>query len=92
MKKQILSSQKKLIELVGASEDQIEFVKDRPGHDRRYATNSSKAREELGWSTKYTFDEGFKMTMEWYAEHGDWVERCKSGEYQKYYEDNYGSK
>ncbi|MDZ4216740.1 MAG: GDP-mannose 4,6-dehydratase, partial [Candidatus Gracilibacteria bacterium] len=83
---------KKLIELTGASEDSIEFVKDRPGHDRRYATDSSKAKAELGWKTKYSFDDGFKMTIDWYKSHQDWVERCKSGEYQNYYKDNYDSK
>ncbi|MDA1038636.1 MAG: dTDP-glucose 4,6-dehydratase [bacterium] len=83
---------KKLIELTGANEDSIEFVKDRPGHDRRYATDSSKAKAELGWKTKYSFDEGFKMTIDWYKDHQDWVERCKSGEYQNYYKDNYDSK
>ena len=83
---------KKLIELVGGNEDQIEFVKDRPGHDRRYATDSSKAKRELGWATKYGFNDGMKMTIDWYGAHEDWMERCKSGAYQKYYRDNYQSK
>ena len=83
---------KRLIKLLGANEDQIEFVKDRPGHDRRYATDSSKAKRELGWATKYTFDERFKMTIDWYEAHPDWVERCKSGAYQEYYDQNYDSK
>src|SRR3989338_469371 len=83
---------KTLIKLLGASEDQIEFVKDRPGHDRRYATDSSKARRELGWATQHTFDEGLKMTIDWYDKHPDWVERCKNGAYLEYYEKNYDAR
>lgn len=83
---------KTLIKLVGASEEQIEFVKDRPGHDRRYATDSVKAKRELGWSTRYTFDTGMQQTIEWYLAHQDWVERCQSGAYRDYYEANYAAK
>ena len=66
---------KKLIELLGGSEDLIEFVKDRPGHDRRYATNSSKAERELGWKAEVDFEEGLQRTIEWFNAHQEWVER-----------------
>jgi dTDP-glucose 4,6-dehydratase len=77
---------KMLIKLLGKDESMIEFVKDRPGHDRRYAIDFSKAKSELGWEPKITFEEGLKNTIEWYTENQDWVERCKSGDYQDYYE------
>ncbi|MBT6253900.1 dTDP-glucose 4,6-dehydratase [Candidatus Uhrbacteria bacterium] len=83
---------KTMIGLLGLSEDRIEFVKDRPGHDRRYATNSSKAREELGWEAKTTLEEGLRLTIDWYEDHKEWSDRCKSGAYKEYYEKNYGSK
>jgi len=79
----------KLIELTGASSEQIEFVKDRLGHDRRYATDSAKARRELGWSAKVGLDEGLANTVKWYEENADWVGRCMSGEYKKYYDEQY---
>ncbi len=80
---------KKLIELLGASEDLIEFVKDRPGHDSRYATDSSKARRELGWTPQVTFDEGLVRTIAWFKENQDWVDRCRSGAYREYYQEQY---
>ncbi len=83
---------KRIIELVGASEDQIEFVKDRPGHDRRYAINWSKAKRELGWSPSVSLEEGLDRTIKWFDENQEWVDRCKSGDYQEYYKKNYDSK
>ncbi|NQV12652.1 dTDP-glucose 4,6-dehydratase [Candidatus Uhrbacteria bacterium] len=83
---------KTMIGLLGLGEDRIEFVKDRPGHDRRYATNSSKAREELGWEAKTTLEEGLRRTIAWYEDHKEWSDRCKSGAYKEYYKQNYGSK
>ena len=80
---------KKLIELLGGSEDLIEFVKDRPGHDRRYATNSSKAERELGWKAEVDFEEGLQRTIEWFNAHQEWVERCRSGAYREYYQQQY---
>jgi dTDP-glucose 4,6-dehydratase len=80
---------KTLIKLLGKDESSIEFVKDRPGHDRRYAVDYSKAERELGWEPKVTFEEGLKRTIEWYKDNQDWVERCKSGDYQKYYDEWY---
>ncbi len=78
-----------LINLLGKSEDMIEFVKDRPGHDRRYATDSSKAKRELGWEPHYTLIEGLKKTIQWYVDNEEWVSRCKSGAYQDYYKEQY---
>lgn len=67
----------------------IRFVKDRPGHDWRYAIDNTKITTELGWSPKYTFEKGILETIDWYLEHKDWVENIVSGEYQKYYEKMY---
>ncbi len=68
----------------------ITFVKDRPGHDRRYAIDSSKIQRELGWMPKHDFDSGLKLTVDWYLEHRDWCDRIRSGEYQSYYQRQYG--
>ncbi len=81
---------KKIIELVGKDESSIEFVKDRPGHDRRYAIDFTKAQEELGWEPLVGVDEGLKATVEWYKNNLEWVSRCKNGSYQEYYEKWYG--
>ncbi|MEK7852041.1 MAG: dTDP-glucose 4,6-dehydratase, partial [Deltaproteobacteria bacterium] len=67
----------------------IKFVKDRPGHDRRYAIDSSKIKKELAWSPRYTFEEGLKETVDWYMSNREWWHRIKSGEYKEYYERNY---
>lgn len=80
---------KKLIELTGRGEDAIEYVKDRPGHDRRYAINSNKLRTELGWEPQVTFDEGLAQTVEWYKQNREWVDRCRTGAYKEYYENQY---
>lgn len=80
---------KKLLELAGRGEDAIEYVKDRPGHDRRYAINSNKLRSELGWEPQVTFDEGLAQTVEWYKQNREWVDRCRTGAYKDYYEKQY---
>ncbi len=64
-------------------------VKDRPGHDRRYAIDCSKLKKELGWVPEESFESGLKKTVSWYLDHGDWVERVKSGEYQAWIESHY---
>ena len=62
------------MELLGKGEELIEFVKDRPGHDFRYSLDTTKAKRELGWEAKTSFDEGLKETVEWYIEHLKWAQ------------------
>jgi len=80
---------KKMLELLGKGEEMIEYVKDRPGHDRRYAIDFSKIKRDLGWEPRTNFDEGMKKTVEWYKNNQDWWREIKSGEYLKYYEKQY---
>ncbi len=68
------------------TEDLIDFVTDRPGHDLRYAMDPTKAEKELGWTRKYDFDEGMKATIDWYLENQDWVKNIESGEYRDAYQ------
>lgn len=68
----------------GSYSDQIAFVKDRPGHDRRYAIDARKIERELGWKPAETFESGIRKTVEWYLSHGDWVERVQSGAYREW--------
>ena len=70
----------------------ITFVKDRPGHDRRYAINCDKIKRELGWKQKFDFEEGLDMTIKWYIDNKGWIERVRSGEYKKWLEKNYKSR
>lgn len=74
-----------------AYETQIKFVKDRPGHDRRYAVNSSKLINELNWRAIEDVKSGFRKTVEWYLENTNWVERVKSGAYREWQEKQYGN-
>lgn len=83
---------KKLIKLLGKSEDDIEYVTDRPGHDRRYAVDWSKIKNELGWEPKYDFDTWLEKTVEWYKENESWWKDVKNGDYQKYYEKQYADR
>ncbi len=76
---------KTILAALGKSEDLIEFVTDRPGHDLRYAMDPTKAEEELGWTRKYHFDDGMKATIDWYLENQDWVKNIESGEYRDAY-------
>lgn len=71
------------------SYDLIQFVKDRPGHDRRYSIDSSKLQKELGWKPRISFEEGIKSTIQWYLDHQDWVNRVINQEYLRFYEENY---
>ena len=82
---------KKIIALMGKDESLIEFVKDRPGHDRRYAIDWSKIKNELGWEPKYDFDTWLGKTIEWFKEHESWWRNVKSGEYREYYEKQYSN-
>ena len=68
----------------------ITFVKDRPGHDRRYAIDFSKIREDLGWEPEKTFASGIGETIDWYLANARWIERVKSGAYQSWIETQYG--
>jgi dTDP-glucose 4,6-dehydratase len=74
---------------VGTSRSLITFVKDRPGHDRRYAIDASKLKNELGWEPTVKSEEGFRETAKWYLENEAWLQHVLSGEYQRYYEQQY---
>ncbi|MDX5346062.1 MAG: GDP-mannose 4,6-dehydratase, partial [Hymenobacteraceae bacterium] len=73
----------------GESRKLITFVKDRAGHDLRYAIDSSKLMKELGWEPSVTFEQGLEKTVDWYLQNTEWLENVTSGAYQKYYEDQY---
>ncbi|MGK9477428.1 dTDP-glucose 4,6-dehydratase [Melioribacter sp. OK-6-Me] len=81
---------KLILKKLNKSEDLIEYVKDRPGHDRRYAIDSSKIQNELGWKPKLKFETALDETIEWYINNKSWWERVISGEYKKYYKTQYG--
>ena len=83
---------KLILKTLKKSEEQILYVKDRPGHDRRYAIDSSKIQNELGWKPAYDFEHGIESTIKWYIENESWWRKVMSGEYLKYYEKNYASK
>jgi len=72
-------------------EELIQYVKDRPGHDRRYAIDSTKIRQELGWKPEFTFEKAISKTLDWYLKNKSWWESIISGEYQKYYKTQYKS-
>lgn len=80
---------KKLNRPAGESEKLITFVKDRAGHDLRYAIDSSKLRNELGWYPKVNFEEGLEKTIDWYLQNTQWLENVTSGDYLRYYEEQY---
>ena len=73
----------------GASEELITYVKDRPGHDLRYAIDASKINKELGWSPSVTFEQGLSKTIDWYLNNTEWMDRIVSGDYEKYYNKQY---
>jgi len=81
---------KKILKILGKDEGMIEFVKDRPGHDRKYAIDWSKIKNELGWEPLHSFDEWLKKTVEWYKNNENWWKKLKTKEFQKYYEEQYG--
>ena len=78
-----------IIHTIGKSESLIKYVKDRPGHDRRYAIDNTKITTELGWKPVYTFEQGMKGTIQWYLENTEWIENIISGEYASYYDKMY---
>lgn len=78
-----------IVRQLGKSESLIQFVKDRPGHDRRYAMDFSKLQRTLGWRPRHTFEEGLAKTIDWYLQHEPWWKRIISGEYREYYKKMY---
>lgn len=76
----------------GESEQLITYVKDRPGHDRRYAIDASKIKEQFGWEPSVTFEQGLSETIDWYLNNTEWLQRVTSGAYQHYYESMYGNR
>jgi len=82
---------KLIITTLGKSESLIKYVKDRPGHDRRYAIDNTKITTQLGWKPDYIFEQGIRETIEWYLSNTEWIENIVSGDYVKYYEQMYGS-
>lgn len=81
----------KLFRKAGESEALITYVKDRPGHDLRYAIDATKINKELGWKPSVTFEEGLSKTIDWYLDNGKWLQNVVSGDYQKYYEKQYNT-
>lgn len=82
---------KKILNILGKHENMIEYVKDRPGHDRRYSLDWSKIKNELGWKPMHDFDEWLEDTVDWYKNNQDWWKNVKNGEYKRYYKRQYGS-
>jgi dTDP-glucose 4,6-dehydratase len=83
---------KLILSKLGKSEELIQYVKDRPGHDRRYAIDSSKIREQLGWVPEFQFEDAMNNTINWYLANRNWWERIISGEYQNYYNEQYNNR
>jgi len=81
---------REILRQLGRDESLIQFVKDRPGHDRRYAMDPTKIEEELQWRPEVDFEEGLARTIRWYQDHADWWRRVKDGSYREYYEKWYG--
>ncbi|MDB5302631.1 MAG: rfbB [Phycisphaerales bacterium] len=82
-----------ILKEMGADWDKsVQYVKDRPGHDRRYAIDATKIKQELGWEPKRRFEEAIKTTIQWYRDHESWWRAIKSGEYLKYYEAQYAGR
>ena len=79
----------KLDNEAGTSENLITFVKDRPGHDLRYAIDATKINKELGWEPSVTFPQGLSKTIDWYLNNKEWLENVTSGDYKKYYDNQY---
>lgn len=83
---------RKLGRVEGESEKLITYVKDRPGHDKRYAIDAGKLNRDLGWKPSVTFEEGLEKTIDWYLANEEWLSRVTSGEYQKYYTEQYANR
>ncbi|MGA7411904.1 MAG: dTDP-glucose 4,6-dehydratase [Bryobacteraceae bacterium] len=83
---------RRILKATGQTEKLLTRVADRPGHDRRYALTNEKLTRETGWEPKMDFDRGLRLTVDWYKQNQAWVERVKSGEYQKFYSLNYSNR
>jgi dTDP-glucose 4,6-dehydratase len=81
-----------LLDLLGKPQSLIRYVKDRPGHDRRYAIDCTKIKSELGWRPQVAFADGLRDVIAWYRANTDWIARVRSGEYLRYYEKQYAGK
>jgi dTDP-glucose 4,6-dehydratase len=82
----------RVLSLMGKPANLLRYVTDRPGHDRRYGIDAGKLCRELGWQPRISLDDGLQATIEWYREQRGWWDRIKSGEYRKYYEQQYGER
>jgi len=80
---------RRILYLTGKSENLLSYVKDRPGHDRRYALNCDKIEKELGWKPVITLEDGLRQTIDWYKNSGQWLDGIRCGEYLSYYEKYY---
>ena len=78
-----------ILEAMGRDPEDFDWVADRPGHDRRYAIDSTKLKDELGWEPSLQFEEGIEKTVRWYLDNQEWMDNVTSGDYQKYYENMY---
>jgi len=83
---------KRILGHLGKPESLIEYVTDRPGHDRRYAIDAAKMEEQLGWTPRYTFEEALPKTIEWYLANDEWLDHVRSGAYREYYQAQYGGR
>jgi len=83
---------RRILTACGKDDRAIEYVKDRPGHDRRYAIDSTKLHTELGWTPRHAFDDALAQTIQWYRDHSDWWQSIKSGAYRDYYQRQYGDR
>jgi dTDP-glucose 4,6-dehydratase len=79
-----------VLDSLGKPHSLIKHVKDRPGHDRRYAIDPAKTEQELGWRPRETWESGLAKTIKWYVENGEWIQRARSGAYREYFERQYG--
>ena len=82
----------RILTACGKDDSAIEYVEDRPGHDRRYAIDSTKLHTELGWTPQHAFDDALAQTIQWYRDHSDWWQSIKSGAYRDYYQQQYGDR
>jgi dTDP-glucose 4,6-dehydratase len=89
IEKSNLEITKLILQTLGLGEEMIEYVPDRPGHDKRYAIDHTKLTNELGWKPEKSFENGIKETIEWYKDNEWWWKKLKSGEYLEYYKKQY---